>query len=181
MLPITGPAVRMPPGTGKGKALFLTLRQRSIAGLMPSMAMKDQGETFIYEWVIPTFMAKGAGKRKKGGKSKGKDKSSKKGDKPKKQQMTQKPHRYSPIRTSHHDSSMKEVSAKRAFLTSVLLFSIILAPILGIVLYFARDVSSLEAFFSNREEAFIAGMAIGVAFAFVISILFTRKAIAQPS
>ena len=113
--------------------------------------------------------------------SKGGEKPSKKTYKPKKKATVHKAHRISPIRTTQHDSSMTEVSAKRAFLTSLLLFSILLAPICGIGAYFARDIGSLEAFFSNREEAFIVGMAIGVVIAFVISILFTRKAIAQPS
>lgn len=126
-------------------------------------------------------MAKGSGKRKKGDMSKGGEKPSKKTYKPKKKATVHKAHRISPIRTTQHDSSMTEVSAKRAFLTSLLLFSILLAPICGIGAYFARDIGSLEAFFSNREEAFIVGMAIGVVIAFVISILFTRKAIAQPS
>ena len=147
----------------------------------PFVFVKDRMKTFKYEWVIPTSMAKGSGKRKKGDKSKGKDKSSKKGYKSKKAQTTHKPHRYSPIRTSRHESSMEEVSAKRAFLTSFVLFSIILAPICGIAAYFARDFGSIAEWFSGREEAFIIGMAIGVVVAFVISILFTRKAIAQPS
>ena len=147
----------------------------------PFVFVKDRMKTFKYEWVIPTSMAKGSGKRKKGDKSKGKDKSSTKGSKPKKAQTTHKPHRYSPIRTSRHESSMEEVSAKRAFLTSFVLFSIILAPICGIAAYFARDFGSIAEWFSGREEAFIIGMAIGVVIAFGISILFTRKAIAQPS
>ena len=138
-------------------------------------------KTFKYEWVIPTSMAKGSGKRKKGDKSKGKDKSSKKGYTPKKAQMAYKPHRTIPIRTSRHESSMTEVSAKRAFLTSFVLFSIILAPICGIAAYFARDFGSIAEWFSGREEAFIIGMAIGVVIAFGMSILFTRKAIAQPA
>ncbi len=126
-------------------------------------------------------MAKSSGKRKKGDKSKGKGKSSKKAYKPKKDQRVQKVHRFNPIRTTHHESSMKEVSAKRAFLTSFILFSIILAPIFGLGVYFTRDVNTIVDWFSGREEAFIAGMAIGVVVAFVISILFTRKAIAQPA
>jgi len=128
-------------------------------------------KTFKYEWVIPTSMAKGSGKSKKGDKGKFS----------KKQAAPRKPHRFNPIRTSRHESSMTEVSAKRAFLTSFILFSIILAPICGIGAYFTREFDAIVGLFSGREEAFVIGMAIGVVIAFMISILFTRKAIAQPS
>jgi len=70
---------------------------------------------------------------------------------------------------------MKEVSALRAFLTSFLFLSLILAPVLGLGLYFAWDnIGALE----TPEGAFMAGMGIGVAVSFLMAVLFTRKAVA---
>lgn len=132
------------------------------------------GETFIYEWVIPTLMAKGSGKGKK-------DNKSKKDDRSKKEEKTRKKPKSSPIKTSHHESSMKEVSAKRAFLTSFVLFSAILAPVFGLGAYFARDISSLRDLLESSDMFFVFGMALGVLVAFVGAIIFTRKAIAQPA
>ncbi len=138
-----------------------------------------QGETFIYERVIPTPMAKGSGKGKKDDKSK-KDKRSKKDKKFKKESKTRKAPKSSPIRTVHHESSIKEVSAKRAFLTSFILFSAILAPVFGLAAYFARDIGSIGDLLDSNEAFFILGMSVGVLMAFVGALIFTRKAIAQP-
>ncbi len=138
------------------------------------------GETFKYERVIPTPMAKGSGKSKKDDKSK-KDKRSKKDGKYKKESKTRKAPKSSPIRTVHHESSMKEVSAKRAFLTSFILFSAILAPVFGLGAYFARDIGSIGDLLDSKETFFVVGMMAGVLVAFVGALLFTRKAIAQPA
>jgi hypothetical protein len=131
-------------------------------------------KTFKYERDIPTPMAKGSGKGKKGDKSK-------KDLKPKKDDRTRKAPKSSPIRTVHHESSMSEVSAKRAFLTSFVLFSAILAPVFGLGAYFARDMGSLQGLMDTAEAFFVMGMLGGVAVAFVGSLIFTRKAIATSS
>jgi hypothetical protein len=131
------------------------------------------GETFKYERVIPTPMAKGSGKGKKGS-------ASKKGDKPKKEDKSKKEaakrSRFSPIKTQVHESGIKEVSALRAFLTSFILLALILAPSLGLGLYFAWDM--VVETFETPEAAFMGGMGIGMAVSFVIAVLFTRKAVA---
>ena len=76
------------------------------------------------------------------------------------------------------DEPVEEVSAKRAFLLSFVLFSIFLAPVLGLGLYFGRNAGFLVDLFPNREIIFLAGMGLGILAAFVISIIFTRKAVA---
>ncbi|MCK5252007.1 MAG: hypothetical protein KAQ96_03625 [Thermoplasmata archaeon] len=130
-------------------------------------------------------MAKGSGKGKKGVKPQ-KDKEPKKGDKSKKgdkfkkggkpKKEAVKRSRFSPIKTPVHEAGIKEVSALRAFLTSFVFFSLILAPVLGLGLYFVWD--SVIDYFPTPEGAFIAGMGIGLAVSFVIAVLFTRKAVA---
>jgi hypothetical protein len=134
------------------------------------------GETFKYERVIPTPMAKGSGKGKKGGKSK-------KGGKPKKEdkgkQTASQKSRFSPIKTQVHESDTKEVTAIQAFLTSLILFSLLLGPIMGLGAYLARDMSAVSGLFPAKEEAFMGGMAIGIAISFLISLLFVRKAVAS--
>lgn len=126
------------------------------------------GETFIYELVIAAPMAKGSGKGKKGDKGK-------KSGKPKKD--APKRSRFSPVKTQVHESDMREVSAGRAFLTSFVMFALILAPVLGLGLYFARE--AVIDTFPTPEEAFMAGMAAGLVVSFVISLIFTRKAVAS--
>lgn len=156
----------------------------------------DRKETFKYEWVIPTSMAKGSGKGKKDEvskkdekplkddkpvkdeKAKKADKSkkggkSKKGIKPKKDAA--KRTRFTPVKTPVLESSMKEVSALRAFLVSFLFLTLILAPTLGLGLYFAWD--NIDAL-KTPEDAFMIGMGLGTAVGFVMAVLFTRKAVA---
>jgi hypothetical protein len=130
-------------------------------------------KTFKYERVIPTPMAKGSGKGKKGDKSK-KGGGSKKGEGPKKDAV--KRSRFSPIKTPVHESGMREVSALRAFLTSFIFFSLILSPVLGLGFYFAWDI--VVDYFETPEIAFMGGMGIGMAISFIIAVLFTRKAVA---
>ena len=161
------------------------------------------GETFKYERVIPTLMAKGSGKGKKDAASKKDEKpekdkepkkddkakmadkskkgaASKKGDKFKKggkpKKEAAKRSRFSPIKTPVHESGMREVSALRAFLISFVFLSLILAPVLGLGLYFAWD--KVIEYFPTPEGAFMAGMGFGLAVSFVIAVLFTRKAVA---
>jgi hypothetical protein len=81
-------------------------------------------------------------------------------------------------RAATKEEPVEEVSAKRAFLLSFVLFSIFLAPVLGLGFYFARNASFLVDLFPNKELLFIGGMGVGVLAAFVISIVFTRKAVA---
>jgi len=89
-------------------------------------------------------------------------------------------YRSSPTRTPLYEDrdESKEVSARRAFLTSFVMFSIILAPVLGIGLYFARNIEFVLEVFPSREDAYLGGMAMGLVIAFVVSIIFTRKAVA---
>ena len=76
-------------------------------------------------------------------------------------------------------SSTEEVTALRAFLLSFVLFSLFIAPVIGLVFYFARDVGAVSSVFSTREWTFLGGMLLGILVAFVMSIVFTRKAVAQ--
>ena len=126
-------------------------------------------------------MAKGSGKGKKDDKSdKGKkDKKSDKGrklTKAERQKEAIRRSRFSPIKTPVHEAGMREISALRAFLTSLLFFALLLAPVLGLGLYFVYD--NFADLFSTPEQAFMAGMGAGIAAAFVIAVLFTRKAVA---
>lgn len=100
---------------------------------------------------------------------------SKKEVRPKKE--AQKKSRIVPIKTAVHEPGMKEVSALRAFLTSLVFFTLILAPVLGLGLYFMWD--AVVDIFPTQEDAFMGGMAAGVVLAFVISLVFTRRAVAS--
>ena len=123
--------------------------------------------------------------------SSGKGKKSKKGSKPKQGEKSKegtKPQRddagwrsrHTPVKTPVHESApMKEVTATRAFLTSFVLFSLILGPVLGIGVYFGRTVDVVTSVFPSKEAAFMGGMAFGILVAFFVSIVFTRKAVAQ--
>jgi hypothetical protein len=136
-------------------------------------------------------MAKGSGKGKKdtsdkdkkakedkkstkAGKGEKRSKKDKKPEKPKRE-ATKRP-KTSPIKTPIHEPEMKDISALRSFLTSFLLFALLLAPVLGLGLYFAWDAA--VDILPTAEDAFMAGMGAGIAVAFVIAVLFTRKAIA---
>ncbi len=126
-------------------------------------------------------MAKGSGKGNKDEKA-DKGKKGKKSDKGRKltkderQKEAIRRSRFSPIKTPVHEAGMKEISALRAFLTSLLFFALLLAPVLGLGLYFVYD--SLADLFTSPEEAFMAGMGVGIVASFVIAVLFTRKAVA---
>lgn len=119
-------------------------------------------------------MAKGSGKGKKDGKP-DKGKLSKKDEKQRKEAA--KRSRFVPVKTPVHDADMLEISALRAFLTSFVFFILLLAPVLGLGLYFAWDL--VVDIFSSQEEAFMAGMGIGVGVSFIIAVLFTRRAVAS--
>jgi cation transport ATPase len=126
-------------------------------------------------------MAKGSGKGDKDEKS-AKGKKGKKADKGKKLSKDERVReairrsRFSPIKTPVHDADMKEISALRAFLTSLLFFALLLAPVLGLGFYFVWDKAA--DLFTTRETAFMYGMGAGIIAAFVIAVLFTRKAVA---
>ena len=119
-------------------------------------------------------MAKGSGKKKN-------DSGPSVDDAAKKESRTRKPARTSPIKTAVHDSDLKEVSAARAFVISFVLFTIILAPVIGLGAYFIQDAEGVGGLFQNREDAFLYGMLLGMIISFIGSIVFTRKAVAQPS
>ena len=85
-------------------------------------------------------------------------------------------------RTKRGDQPPKgEVTARSAFTVSFVLFTLLLAPIAGLGAYFGRDVSFLQAIFDKPVSVFLGGFAIGILAAFVISIVFTRRAIAEAS
>ena len=147
---------------------------------MPSWAsvrVKDRMKTFKYGGDIPTHMAKGSGKKKD---EMSKDFKAKKEAKAAKEararQDAARRSRFSPVKTPVHEAETTEVSALRAFLTSLVLLSLILAPVMGLGLYFAWDMAT--DLFPRPESAFMAGMGIGVLASFVVALLFTRKAIA---
>ncbi len=124
-------------------------------------------------------MAKGSGKGKKDASSK-KEGASKKDAKVSKEararQEAARRSRFNPIKTPVHEPATMEVSALRAFITSLVLLSLILAPVMGLGLYFAWDLAA--DLFSRPESAFMSGMGLGVLVSFLVALLFTRKAIA---
>jgi hypothetical protein len=83
------------------------------------------------------------------------------------------------IKAAHVDEKEEEVSALQAFLLSFIMLSVILAPVLGLGIYFGRSVETISSVFPTPEGTFLGGMLIGVLVAFVVSIIFTRRAVAQ--
>lgn len=138
----------------------------------------------IYEWVIPGPMARSSGKGKKSDKSKkgdkyGKAHKGKDGPKAKKSDAGYRS-RFTPVRTAAHEpTDVPEVTAGRAFLTSFVLFSLILGPVIGMGVYFGRTAEAINSVFPTKEGAFMGGMVIGILLALVVSVVFTRKAVAQ--
>jgi hypothetical protein len=129
-------------------------------------------------------MARSSGKGKKSNKSKKGDRSgqAKKGkDEPKaKKGDGGYRSRFTPVRTAAHESTdAPEVTAGRAFLTSFVLFTLILGPVIGMGVYFARTADAINSVFPTKEGAFMGGMAIGILLALIVSVVFTRKAVAQ--
>jgi hypothetical protein len=70
-----------------------------------------------------------------------------------------------------------EVTSLGAFTTFFVFSSLILAPVLGIVLYFMRTSESVMSVFKTAEGTFLGGLAIGLLAAFVASLVFTYKAV----
>ena len=83
------------------------------------------------------------------------------------------------LAASPSEGKREEVTATQAFLVSFVFFSLILAPVLGLGLYFARSMEFVAESFVTREGTFLGGMAVGVAAAFVIALIFTRRAVAS--
>lgn len=69
-----------------------------------------------------------------------------------------------------------EITALGAFSTSFVFLSLILAPAMGLVMYFLRYIDAVMAFFVTSEGCFLGGMGIGVAAAFAGAVVFTYKA-----
>jgi hypothetical protein len=69
-----------------------------------------------------------------------------------------------------------EITAMGAFSTSFVFLALILAPTMGLIMYFLRYVGAVLAFFSTSEGCFLGGMGIGVAAAFAGALVFTYKA-----
>jgi hypothetical protein len=88
------------------------------------------------------------------------------------------PKKGGPPRSPKKEEVREEVSASRAFIISFIMFSIILAPVLGLGLYFGRTAEAISSVFTSPEGSFLGGMLIGVSLAFIISLVFTRKAVA---
>ncbi len=70
-----------------------------------------------------------------------------------------------------------EVTALGAFSISFVFLSLILAPTVGLLFYFARSVDGMLAFFKYSDRIFLAGMGVGVLAAFVVALIFTFKAL----
>ena len=83
------------------------------------------------------------------------------------------------IKAAHREERAEEVSALQAFLLSFIMFSLVLAPVLGLGIYFGRSVESISSVLPTPEGTFLGGMLVGVLVAFVISLVFTRRAVAQ--
>jgi len=69
-----------------------------------------------------------------------------------------------------------EITAMGAFSTSFVFLSLILAPTMGLVMYFLRYVDAVLSFFETSEGCFLGGMGIGLAAAFAGAVVFTYKA-----
>jgi hypothetical protein len=111
-------------------------------------------------------MARGSGKKK------GSKKTSKRGAKDKGVRI--KPGRSKP---KEKEVPREEISALSAFILSFGLLSLIIAPVLGLLLYFFFTVESITAFFQEPEWAFLGGMGIGVGAAFAGGLVFTYYAV----
>jgi len=73
-----------------------------------------------------------------------------------------------------HDKA--EITAVGAFSTSFVFLSLILAPTMGLIMYFLRYIDAVLAFFQTSEGCFLGGMGIGLAAAFAGAVVFTYKA-----
>ncbi len=71
----------------------------------------------------------------------------------------------------------EEISALSAFILSFGLLALIIAPVMGLLVYFFFDVESITAFFQEPEWAFLGGMGIGVVAAFAGGLVFTYYAV----
>jgi hypothetical protein len=72
-----------------------------------------------------------------------------------------------------------EITALGAFTTSFVFLSLVLAPVMGLIVYFLRYIDAVLAFFETSGGCFLGGMGIGLAAAFVGAIVFTYKAMQQ--
>jgi hypothetical protein len=69
-----------------------------------------------------------------------------------------------------------EITAMGAFSTSFVFLALILAPTMGLIMYFLRYIDAVLAFFETSEGCFLGGMGIGIAAAFAGAVVFTYKA-----
>jgi len=69
-----------------------------------------------------------------------------------------------------------EITALGAFSTAFVFLSLILAPMMGLVMYFLRYIDAVLAFFGTSEACFLGGMGIGLVAAFAGAVVFTYKA-----
>ena len=69
-----------------------------------------------------------------------------------------------------------EITAMGAFSTSFVFLALILAPTMGLIMYFLRYIDAVLAFFGTSEGCFLGGMGIGIAAAFAGAVVFTYKA-----
>ena len=72
-----------------------------------------------------------------------------------------------------------EITALGAFSTSFIFLSLILAPTMGLIVYFLRYIDAVLAFFGTADACFLGGMGIGLAAAFAGAVVFTYKAMQQ--
>ena len=70
----------------------------------------------------------------------------------------------------------REITALGAFSTSFVFLSLILAPTMGLIMYFLRYIDAVLSFFETSEGCFIGGMGIGLAAALAGAVVFTYKA-----
>ena len=80
-------------------------------------------------------------------------------------------------RSAEPKRDLGEVTTLGAFTTFFVFSSLILAPVVGIVLYFMRTSESVISVFKTAEGTFMGGMAIGLLAALVASLVFTYKAV----
>ena len=80
-------------------------------------------------------------------------------------------------RSAEPKRDLGEVTTLGAFTTFFVFSSLILAPVVGIILYFMRTSESVISVFKTAEGTFMGGMAIGLLAALVASLVFTYKAV----
>ncbi len=152
----------------------------------PCHRVKGEAKNFIYGWAIPANMAKDDGVTAAKPLDDEvdealEDEELEEGEGEEEAEEEEKAPRPTPRRAAPRASVQKrdlgEVSAFSAFSTFFVFSSLILAPVLGLMVYFMRTSESVMSIFKTAEGTFLGGIAIGLLAALVASVVFTYKAV----